>query len=498
MKRRWHKRSPFLFDLKTKHIIFVSMKYLITLILSILSINPAVAQDVPQSEVQMKLSFSPIVKTVAPSVVNIYAKRVVQNRQSFSPFLNDPFFNQFFGRGFGGMQKERIENSLGSGVILEQNGFVMTNAHVVDNAQEAVVALNDGREFDAQIVLVDKASDLAVLKIDGSGTRLPTAKLAPSETLEVGDLVLAIGNPFGVGQTVTSGIVSALARSTMNINDFNFFIQTDAAINPGNSGGPLVDMDGNVVGINTAIYSRDGGSLGIGFSVPSEMVQTVMNAARSQYDPSQTNNTFAGKIKRPWIGLNAQMITSDIANSLNLENTQGALVTKLHPQSPLLREGIKVGDIITHIDGRRIKDPAEMRFRLATTALNERVKMTYKREGREKIAEIRMIEAPDLPDRQKTQIKGQNIFQGIGLCVINPALQEEMSLNIPDEGVVVCGMGERNYARRFLREGDVIVRMNGREIEKPSDVQYVADRIDSRGLELILIRNGRQQILNLR
>jgi serine protease Do len=233
----------------------------------------AFAQDkvVPDNKQQIEFSFSPVVKRISPAVVNIYTKTMVTSR--ISPFGNNPALNQLFGQNFnGGLTRQHIESSLGSGVIVEQDGVVVTNSHVVKDAQEISVVLGDGREFDAKVSLSDPHSDLAILRIDPKGEKLPFAPLKASETLEVGDIVLAIGNPFGVGQTVTSGIVSALARSSLNISDYNFFIQTDAAINPGNSGGPLVAMDGGVVGINSAIYSQSGGSLGIGFAIPSEMV----------------------------------------------------------------------------------------------------------------------------------------------------------------------------------------------------------------------------------
>jgi len=248
----------------------------------------------PNSRDQLVLSYSSVVKKVSPAVVNIYTKRVVT--RSYSPFGGDPFFEQFFGNSFGmgGLNRQQVESSLGSGVIVDAGGVVVTNAHVIKGAQEISVVLNDGREFDAELAIKDDRSDLAVLRMKTKGEDLPFATLKPSENLEVGDIVIAVGNPFGVGQTVTSGIISALARSSLNINDFNFFIQTDAAINPGNSGGPLVSMDGGVIGINTAIYSRSGGSLGIGFAIPSEMVQTVIAAEKT----GQRNISVA----RPWIG----------------------------------------------------------------------------------------------------------------------------------------------------------------------------------------------------
>ena len=230
---------------------------------------PALAQDtVPTSTQQINLTFAPVVKMVAPAVVNIYTKKVVK-QQALSPFFDDPFFKQFFGDEFNfGRSRERIQNALGSGVIVEADGLVVTNHHVIDGADEIRVVLNDGREFAAKPIAQEEQMDLALLRMETKGAKLPTLPFRDSDDLEVGDLVLAIGNPFGVGQTVTSGIVSGLARTRTGINDFGFFIQTDAAINPGNSGGALVTTDGKLVGINTAIFSQSGGSIGIGFAIP--------------------------------------------------------------------------------------------------------------------------------------------------------------------------------------------------------------------------------------
>ena len=240
---------------------------------------PAFSQkNVPNSQAEIKLSFAPLVKKVAPAVVNIFTRKTVTQR-SFSPLFDDPFFRRFFGGQLRKSPKSRkkVQNSLGSGVIVKSDGIVITNHHVIKGAEEITVVLSDRREFGAEIIVSDKRTDLAILKIRELNDELPFLALRDSDDLEVGDLVLAIGNPFGVGQTVTSGIVSALARTQVGINDLNFFIQTDAAINPGNSGGALVSLDGKLVGINSAIYSKGGGSVGIGFAIPTNMVRTVFN-----------------------------------------------------------------------------------------------------------------------------------------------------------------------------------------------------------------------------
>ena len=282
-------------------------------------LSPASAQErdgarrVPTSPSEVRLSYAPIVQKAAPAVVNVYAARTVQNR---NPLLDDPFFRRFFGVPGGGGPSEQQQRSLGSGVLVDAAGLVVTNNHVIDGADQVKVSLADKREFEAEIVLKDSRSDLAVLRIKGSGEKFPALEFADSDALQVGDLVLAMGNPFGVGQTVTHGIVSAVARTQVGITDYQFFIQTDAAINPGNSGGALVDMNGRLVGINTAIFSRSGGSIGIGFAIPANMVRVVVASAQ----------TGGSTVRRPWLGARLQAVTPEIAESLNLRRPSGALV----------------------------------------------------------------------------------------------------------------------------------------------------------------------------
>ncbi len=321
--------------------------------LAAVSIPGANAQEraVPTSPQQVELSFAPIVKRVAPAVVNVYAQHIVENS---NPFLADPFFRQFFGTG----PRQQIERSLGSGVIVDSAGLVVTNYHVIEGASEIKVALSDKREFPADVVLKDQRSDLAVLRIKGAKERFPTLPFANSDDLQVGDVVLAIGDPFGVGQTVTHGIVSAVARTDIGISDYQFFIQTDAAINPGNSGGPLVDMGGRMVGLNSAIYSRSGGSQGIGFAIPANMVRVVVASAEAG----------SGAVKRPWLGAKLQEVTPDIADSLGLQRPSGALVANLAADSPAARAGIKTGDVIVSVDGTEVDDPDSLQLSLCDKA----------------------------------------------------------------------------------------------------------------------------------
>jgi Do/DeqQ family serine protease len=456
--------------------------------------TPAFAQEtasVPSSQEQVKLSFSPLVKKVSPAVINIYTKRVVTTR-AVSPFMNDPFFSQFFGQGFG-VPQQRLESSLGSGVILDAAGLAVTNAHVVKGAEEITVILSDGREFGAEIKLVDEASDLALLRIDGNGESLPTATLQPSENLEVGDLVLAIGNPFGVGQTVTSGIVSALARSSLNISDFNFFIQTDAAINPGNSGGPLVSMDGGVVGINSAIYSKDGGSLGIGFAIPSEMVATVIAAEKAgQVDKN-------GGVIRPWVGISVQDVTPEISESLGMARPTGALIASLHAASPAREAGLKPGDVVTAVGGHKIGSAAELRFRLSMVPLGQEAKLSYLRKGEASETAMKTITPPDSPARDPVTIGGRTPLSGATLVNLNPAVGVELGLKEgPDEGIVVLKAAHGSIAERVVRPGDFILSINGKNIKAPADAEKALVKPGPRGWVLEILSGGQKRTLVVR
>jgi serine protease Do len=483
------------------------MRRILPLLLGVcvFSSAPVLAQDIPrvtpQSQAQVSLSFAPLVQKVAPAVVNIYTSRTITRRAH--PFMNDPFFQQFFGDAFphsgpypeDGLTRQKVENALGSGVIVDADGVVITNVHVVDGADEIRVVLSDGREFPARVSVRDEPSDIAVLRVDAGGVKLPFAPLRASETAQVGDLVLAIGNPFGVGQTVTSGIISALARSSLNINDFNFFIQTDAAINPGNSGGPLVAMDGGVIGINTAIYSRDGGSLGIGFAVPSEMVMSVMDAEENAVDGSRS-------VVRPWLGITAQNVTADIAESLGLDRPAGVLVAKLHTASPLHKAGVKAGDLIVAVNGHTIADPSEMKYRMATTKIGGKADMTILRQGKTRDVKVAAIAPPDEPARKKQLIKGENPLSGATLVNMNPAVVAELGFGDASDdhaGVVVIGVEERSIATRFVRPGDKVIEVNGVVIGNTDDAKQALARAGRGGVWAITLeRNGRQQQIVIR
>jgi serine protease Do len=443
----------------------------------------AFAQDriVPSSEEQLTLSYAPIVKKTSPAVVNIYTKRVVQQR--VSPFMADPMFEKFFGDmgAARGLTREQVESSLGSGVIVEGDGLIVTNAHVVKDAQEIVVVLSDRREFDAKLSLIDERSDIALLRVDTKGELLPHAALKPSEQLQVGDIVIAIGNPFGVGQTVTSGIVSALARSSLNINDFNFFIQTDAAINPGNSGGPLV-----------AIYSRSGGSLGIGFAIPSEMVATVIAAEKSGIRGNKA-------ITRTWLGISGQQVTADIADSLGLNRPTGVLITSIHPESPLLKEGMQVGDVVASINGKEVHDTAELKFRLATLPLGQEATLNVLRKGEPKVFKVKAVAPPDSPSRGAEKLDGKHPLNGATVANINPAVAVELNLPGEASGVVVTDVSNDRSASRLLQPGDIILALNNVDVKTVNELKAeLAKAMQTQAFALVIDRAGQKTQIVIR
>ena len=341
---------------------------------------------------------------------------------------------------------------MGSGVILDSNGIVVSNHHVVGDADEITVVLQDRREFQGKVILADKESDLAVVQLEGA-TDLPTLSLRDSDTLEVGDLVLAIGNPFGVGQTVTSGIVSGLAR-TSGARGSGFFIQTDAAINPGNSGGALVDMEGRLVGVNTAILSRSGGSNGIGFAVPANLVAKVVNSAQS----GQT------QLVRPWLGLSGQGVSGELAAAIGMDAPRGIAIEDLHEASPLRKSGLRRGDVIIAVDGHDVNTIEELDFRTATKSLGKLVPLVYVREGQQAQTNITLAAAPDDPPRDQRVLSKKDGLPGLTVINTNPAVIDELELSVSSTGVLV--LNARGEARRVgLRRGDFIRKVDGAAIE---------------------------------
>jgi Do/DeqQ family serine protease len=439
---------------------------------------PAVAQDrfVPQSQSQLMMSYAPIVQRVQPAVVNVYAAKMVQNR---NPLLDDPLFRRFF--GVPGNQPEQMQRSLGSGVMVDPSGLVVTNNHVIEGADQVKVSLSDKREFEAEIVLKDSRTDLAVLRLKDVKEKFPTLDFANSDNALVGDVVIAIGNPFGVGQTVTHGIISALARTQVGITDYQFFIQTDAAINPGNSGGALVDMTGKLVGVNTAIFSRSGGSQGIGFAIPANMVRVVVASAKGG----------GTAVKRPWLGARLQAVTPEIAETLGLKRPTGALVANIAHGSPAARAGLKLSDLIVSIDGQVIDDPNAFDYRFATRPLGGTAQIDVMRAGKPVKLSIALETAPDT-GRDEIVIKSRSPFQGAKVANISPALADELKLDSSIEGVVVTDLADDAPAASVgFKKGDVVVAVNGQKIGRTSDLEK-ATREPSRLWRITVLRGGQQ------
>ncbi|MCC5997090.1 MAG: DegQ family serine endoprotease [Oceanicaulis sp.] len=415
----------------------------------------------PGSREQIQLSFAPIVREAAPAVVNVYSRRVIAQR---SPFSGDPFFERFFG---GPQTRQREVNSLGSGVIVDPSGVIVTNNHVVAGARDLRVVLSDRREFAAELLLADERTDLAVLKIDADAP-LPVMAMDASGLAEVGDLVLAIGNPFGVGQTVTSGIVSALARTDVGITDYAFFIQTDAAVNPGNSGGALVNMNGELIGVNTAIFSRSGGSQGIGFAIPAEMVRTVVAAASE-----------GGRIVRPWLGARLQAVTSDLAQSFGLDRPRGAVVAELWPDGAAERAGLQRGDVVLEVDGVQVNDENGARFRFATRTIGQDARLTVLRDGGELTLTVPAEAAPGDPEGRRMSIDGRNPLQGAELVQLSPAFNEENGIDPFARGVLVFAVTPRtNAAFIGFQPGDRILSLMGEALDDLAGAQDILRRHD--------------------
>lgn len=420
---------------------------------------------VPQQASEVKMSFAPVVKKASPAVVNIYSKGVVRTRQA-SIFDADPFFHDFFGnRGYGSLQRERVQSTLGSGVIVQADGIIVTNNHVIQDMTEIKAVLTDRREYPATVLLADPKTDLAVLKIE-TDESLPFLSFANSDEAAVGDIVLAIGNPFGVGQTVTNGIVSALARSHVGVSDFQSFIQTDAAINPGNSGGALVDVHGRLMGINTAIYSRSGGSNGIGFAIPSNLVKQVVNSALAG----------EGELKRPWLGASMDSVDSNLSIALGLDRPTGVIINQIFPNSPVAKAGLQEGDIITGFEKFDIYDEEALKFRVATRQNNDRIKIKYLRNGKERQANVTLALPPENPARNETILNNQSPLSGLTIANMSPALNDEIGRSIFDKGVVILNDKTRYASRYGFRNHYRIVEINGERINNVEDVKRLTDQ----------------------
>ena len=461
-----------------------SARLAMSLVLALVTMGTAQAETrVPQSQAEISLGFAPLVKQAAPAVVNIYAK-IVRQQQQRSPFMNDPFFEDFF-RGFSN-PRPRVESSLGSGVILSEDGVVVSNYHVVAMATEIRVVTTDKREYEARVVLADQASDLAILQLE-EAKGLPYLYLRNSDQVEVGELALAIGNPFGVGQTVSSGIVSGLARSgTASGEGFGYYIQTDAPINPGKSGGALIDVNGDLIGINTRILSRSGGSNGIGFAIPANLVREFVKQARNG----------AEEFQRPWAGMAGQPVDADLAGSLGMELPEGMVISELHPQSPFAKAGFEVGDVITEVDGEVVNSPSEMVFRMSVAGLDGTSMVTRLRGETRETLLVEMFTAPNDPPARSVVMNENSVLPGLTVGLINPVAIVRLQLPLSATGVAVLAPGPY-AARAGIRAGDILLAINGAEVIASEDVPNLLEQAGRR-LRFDLNRRGQRVSLHMR
>ena len=430
---------------------------------------------VPTDAVTMKLSFAPIVRKATPAVVNVFSKRLVRTQV-------DPFWGMFMG---GGVPRQRVEQSLGSGSIVRADGLILTNHHNIEGAQEIMVVTSDRREWPATVVLDDARADLAVLRIEVGGERLPTIAISDGEDVQVGDLVLAIGDPFGVGQTVTNGIVSALARSDVGITDYSFFIQTDAAINPGNSGGPLVNMNGDLIGVNTAIVSRSGSSAGIGFAIPAAQVRQVVATAVGG----------GHEVARPWLGAKTQPLTGELARSLGLAAPQGVLVAQIWPGGPAARAGIAQGDVIVAVDGAPVNDESGLGYRVATRRIGESLNLTVRKGSQDRTVSVRVEAPPSQPAPDEKTIDGRNPLNGATVINLSPASAYAAGVDpFAGHGVLVTRVTGGFAANLGVQPGDFIRQINGQGVDTTAQLAGALAAGTASGVWTVVIQRGAQTI----
>jgi serine protease Do len=448
--------------------------------------GPHTLPAVPTSMGQVQLTFAPVVKRVAPGVVNVYSKSVVQTQ--VNPFFNDPLFSQLFGTP---EMRQRVQQSLGSGVIVRADGLIVTNNHVVEGGNEITVALSDKREFRAKVLLADPRTDLAVLKIDTHGENLSVVPFANSDAVQVGDLVLAIGDPFNVGQTVTMGIVSALARTQVSASDYQFFIQTDAAINPGNSGGALVTTDGKLAGINTAIYSRNGGSIGIGFAIPANLVRRVVEGVEG----GLKSGSKAG-VQLAWVGASGQPVTSEIATSLGLARPGGVLIKDVYPDGPLGRAGVKSGDVVQSVDGAAVDDMQSLNYRTATHRPGETVRMHVAAGKSGRDVTVTLALPPENPPREAQTIGGRNPLTGARVENISPATATELQMDVMSKGVAIVGVNSSGIAANYgFQPGDIVRNINGSPINRVGELVHILNGTNH--WDMVVEREGRRLTLSV-
>jgi len=408
-----------------------------------------------------------VVQAVRPSVVNIYTTKKIKRPRIPFPF-NDPFFRRFFDdefERFFDRQREFTQTSLGSGVIVDTAGYILTNYHVIRGADEIKVKLYDKRVFDGTVIGFDAKTDIAVIKIKADGLR--AIKWGDSDNLKVGETVIAIGNPYGLNLTVTSGIVSATGRANVGISDYEDFIQTDAAINPGNSGGPLVNVRGELVGINTAIFSTTGGYQGIGFAIPSNMAKVVMD-----------NLIKHNKVIRGWLGVTVQDIDTEMAKSLQVKELKGAVITDVHEGSPAEKAGLMRKDIIISFDGKEVEDSAHLRNLVVSTPPGKTVKLEIIRNG--KVYSI-IATIGELPAEQKVSIS-DSVLAGIHVEELTAKLRDQLKIPKRINGVVVTSIDQDSPAEGLLTKGDVIIEINNQKINNVKDFIEIAGKVKNQAV----------------
>ncbi len=433
-------------------------------------------------------TFVEISKADTPAVVNISTTRMVKNEGGPNPFFEDPFFRRFFGEEFGRQfeqPKDRKEQSLGSGVIVESDGIIITNNHVVANAEEIKVLLGDKREFKGKVVGTDPKTDLAVIKIPA--TNLPTVPWGDSSRMQVGEYVLAIGNPFGLNQTVTMGIISALGRASIGISDYEDFIQTDAAINPGNSGGALVNIRGELIGINTAIFSKSGGYMGIGFAIPSNMAKVILESIKKD-----------GKVVRGWLGVSIQDVSPALAKQFGIKENGGALVSDVMEKSPAEKAGIKRGDVIVQYQGKPVHDPGHLRNSVAETPLGTKVKIVVIREKKEIPVELTIGEQPKNLTRaggegEEKGSEGSRTISGLEVTNLTKEAAQRLGIPFKEDRVVVTNVEPGSPAEETgILRGDILLEINRVAIKSTEVYDRVMGQVKKGTEVLILIdRQGR-------
>ena len=422
------------------------------------------------SMMEVKTSFSDVVKSTAPSVVNIYAAKIVTSnkRRNFNPLMDDPFFSQFLGGMISQPMRKKLERSLGSGVVVSPEGFIVTNSHVVQAGAKIKVVFNDGREFDAEFVGADESMDIAVLKIESDeNMKFDHLEFGDSDSMEVGDIVLALGNPYGVGQSVSMGIVSALGRTNIGTTKYENFIQTDAAVNPGNSGGALVDSLGNLVGINTAIYTKTGGSQGISFAIPASSVKVIFDSVRK-----------TGKVVRPWLGAGGQNLTPSLAEQLGLDRPTGVLINEIDKGSSAEKSGIKVGDIIVKFAGQEIRDTGTLSAKIAVSPIGKTVPINVWRGGEIINLSLKLEGLPERKESDRITLKGNSPLAGYTFEKLSPALNDELGLPFATEGIAAVerASGTGHFSALTLREGDIMISINNKDIKTLKDLKDATSR----------------------